>query len=220
MARQRIQREIEPQHIDARFADKAKDRRFDRAVDEGCDLIDRQVARGGDARHLQPGDMSGEMSGIQPRARGRRGIGGDGPGDPRGAQGRDRVGRRARISASLGRARVGAGRGRAVIAGTGGGGARPEIALGRRSSGRSGLEPTARPSRTNEAAIGLGRKGQLADAGDGEGIGKAGSSVKSTIMTMAGRTWFSMILTPDARAVTAMSISLMPMNGTTRPPRP
>ena len=74
----------------------------------------------------------------------------------------------------------------------------------------------------DQAAIGLAREEGLGDAGHAERIDQAGEDREETIMTIAGLSCFSIggILYARPRAVMAMSIALMPTNGTMMPPRP
>ena len=121
-----------------------------------------------------------------------------------------------------GRAEVGAAGGRGVVAvGAGGRGARVEV-------GRAG-EVLADQRRADDGAVadqqaaaGLVGEEQAGEAGDGQRIGEAGEHGQAEEHDQGGAElgqhgWF-----PQARptAVTARSISLMPTNGTTIPPRP
>src|SRR5579862_595603 len=74
----------------------------------------------------------------------------------------------------------------------------------------------------HQAAIGLMRKKRLPDPGHRQGISDAGDQRKDQGHEDRGPDLFEhrVFPPPSPVAVTARSISLMPMKGTTRPPRP
>ena len=227
---QRVERQVELQHVDARLAEDAE-RCGPRcaASTSARTWASRQAARLGDARHLEAA-AAGVMCGSRPLPEVVTRSTGTGASafsaSSCSTSPCDALDQRLARSGRGWSPRVATLEARHVVA--------RWIAGGRRRAGRGSSrssvkfwpissEPTPCRRADDQAAVGLVREHDLGDAGDRQRIDEAGQrSSAATSMTRAGRSWLQHGRSPQARpmAVTARSISLMPTNGTTRPPRP
>ena len=178
LARERVEREVELEHVDARLAEEAEQRLVGVLVDERQHLAERQAARR--ARRAPPAARRSPAR-CAGRARSRRGHGVDRDARVRGEAVRLAVARSTplldRVEESPGSSARGSSRRwtRAVVAVAGRRRARLEVPRGAVNGWPISDEPTTLPLRSTSEPFALSAKRDLGDAGDGERVDEPGA---------------------------------------------